>query len=215
MTETDFDRTGEDTGATTEGAEDTGGTVRQQASEIASATTTEAQNVAATAKHEASAVVDDIGTQARRVADEATTQLKRQGDEQLHKLAGTIGDLSQELRRMGDAGGDGTATGIVTDAAAMLDRLGGRLIEGGLDGAMRDVKRYARNRPGMFLVAAAGAGFVAGRIVRNVDRSALTGSDDNDAGRATTPPSALVAGPASTTPMPRSIPGATSEAGTV
>ena len=232
MTETDFDRIGEPAGATTEGADDPHG-VRQQASEVASATALEAQNVATSAKEEVSAVIGGAGTQVRRVADEATTQLKRQGDDQLNRLAGTIGDLSQELRRMGDAGGDGTAAGIVTDAATMLDRLGGRLIEGGLDGAIRDLKRYARNRPGMFLMAAAGAGFVAGRIVRNVDRSALTGSD-SDRAEAMPPPTALGTGPASTSgglpgtgappgttglvagptrPMPNPTPGTTPDAG--
>jgi vacuolar-type H+-ATPase subunit H len=199
MTDTESSRTEVAAGATTQQEEEsTAAKLRQQASDVASAGTQEMQHVASTAKQEAAAVVDDAGTQARRVVNEATTQLRRQGDEQVQRLAGTIGDLSQELRRMSDAG-DGTAAGLASDAAEMLDRFGGQLMRGGFDGALNDLRRYARNRPGVFLAAAVGAGFVAGRLVRNVDRSALTGSQpDADRAWQPTPSSGLVTGPAST-----------------
>ena len=200
MTDTESSRTGVVPGATQPDDESTASKLRQQASNVASSGTQEMQHVASTAKEEASAVVDDAGAQARRVVSEATTQLRRQGDEQVNRVAGTIGDLSRELRRMSAAGGDGTAAGLAGEAAGMLDRFERRLVDGGLDGAMTDLKRYARNRPAVFLAAALGAGFVAGRLVRNVDRQALTGSATGGDGTGSAPPAnELVSGPASTT----------------
>jgi hypothetical protein len=199
MTETEFSRTGAVSAAEPE-EEGAAARLRQQASDVASTGTQEAQHVASTAKEEASAVVSDAGTQARRVVNEATTQLRRQGDDQVNRLAGTLGDLSQELRRMSAAGGEGTAAGLAGDAADLFDRLGGRLIEGGLDGTMNEVKRFARNRPAVFLAAAAGAGFVAGRLVRNVDRSAFGGGQPSgDGSGQARQQDDLVTGPASST----------------
>ena len=42
-----------------------------------------------------------------------------------------------------------------------------RLEDRGIEGVVDDVSRFARRRPGVFLLAAAGAGFVVGRFVRS------------------------------------------------
>ena len=42
-----------------------------------------------------------------------------------------------------------------------------RLEDRGIEGVVDDVARFARRRPGVFLLAAAGAGFVVGRFVRS------------------------------------------------
>src|SRR3712207_8459580 len=36
---------------------------------------------------------------------------------------------------------------------------------------LEDLKRFARQRPGVFVLGALGAGFLAGRVLRTVDRS--------------------------------------------
>jgi len=203
MTETQTGASGTSEG-TRQAAGEVAETAKQEAAGVASAGTQGVQQVAATAKQEAAGVVQDATTQARRVVSEATSQLQQQGDEQLQRLAGTVGDLSDELRRMSQAGGDGPATGLAAGAADLLDRLGGRLVEGGLQGTVDELKRFARNRPGLFLAAAAGAGLVAGRVVRNVDRGAITSGSDNGSSPSQDP--ALVSGPLSST---GALPGAT------
>jgi hypothetical protein len=58
-----------------------------------------------------------------------------------------------------------------------------RLESGGLEGVLRDVSSYARRRPGMFLLSAAGVGFLAGRLTRAAragsDGGSSSGSDRN------------------------------------
>ena len=45
-------------------------------------------------------------------------------------------------------------------------RLASRMEQGGAQGVVDDVTRFARRRPGAFLAGAAGVGFVVGRLVR-------------------------------------------------
>ena len=60
------------------------------------------------------------------------------------------------------------------------DRLGGvagRMQDRGLDGMVDDVQDFARRRPGLFLAAAAGAGFAAGRLFRGAKADAESSGD--------------------------------------
>ena len=45
-----------------------------------------------------------------------------------------------------------------------------------------DVKRFARQRPGVFVLGALGAGFLAGRVLRNVDTSSIAEAAKSGAG---------------------------------
>ena len=49
---------------------------------------------------------------------------------------------------------------------SQLRRLASRMEQGGAQGVVEDVTRFARRRPGAFLAGAAGVGFVVGRLVR-------------------------------------------------
>src|SRR5690606_32119711 len=105
----------------------------------------------------------DAAEHARRLVGETRSQLRTQAAEQTDRLSGTLRDVSDQLRSMAD--GTGAAPGLVTDVtsdlASRTSSLASRLDEGGLDAAIDDVKRFARNRPVLFLAAAAGVGFVA------------------------------------------------------
>jgi hypothetical protein len=95
--------------------------------------------------------------------------------EQTERLSGSLRQASDQLRAMGQ--GRGAPSGVVSDLTNQLadvtGGMAGRLESGGLDGAIADVKRFARNRPAVFLAAAAGAGFVVGRLLKAVDTRAV------------------------------------------
>jgi hypothetical protein len=48
-----------------------------------------------------------------------------------------------------------------------------RFEQRGIDGVLTDVKHFARRHPAQFVLGAAAAGFVVGRLVRNVDTGAI------------------------------------------
>jgi hypothetical protein len=67
--------------------------------------------------------------------------------------------------------GRGEQTGLAGPRAGAADggrRAAGYLDERGLDGAIEELQRFARRRPGVFLAGAALAGFAAGRIAKAV-----------------------------------------------
>jgi hypothetical protein len=129
----------------------------------------------------AGAVRDEAATQLSTVRDEAMTRAQDlmheargratdQADQGTHQLADALVAAGRELTAMADASDE---DGPVTHAARELGRratdMGERLQQGGYRALAGDLKGFARERPGTFLLAAVGAGFAVGRIVRNAD----------------------------------------------
>jgi hypothetical protein len=56
----------------------------------------------------------------------------------------------------------------MSEGAQAANRFASRLDEGGIERAVADVRSWARRNPGGFLLGAAVAGFVAGRLARNL-----------------------------------------------
>lgn len=141
---------------------------KDKAAEVAATAGDQAREVAGTARSEAAAVVSEAGTQVRALAEEARTALRRQAADGASRAAEAVDQVAGRLRAL--AAGDTEAAGDVPRYVGDLgDRLGGvadRLQERGVDGLVDDVQRFARRRPAVFLAAAAGAGFAAGRLFR-------------------------------------------------
>jgi vacuolar-type H+-ATPase subunit H len=162
------------------------------ASEVASTAKDRAMEVAETATDEAKAVAQDAAAHARRVVDETRDRLRTQASEQTDRLTETLREMAGQLRSMVE--GRGAAPGMISDLASQLastaNRTASRLDEGGLDAAIGDAKRFARNRPGAFLAMAVGAGFVAARLIKAADTHALAqaAKPSSDAGGATDTP---------------------------
>jgi hypothetical protein len=154
------------------------------AAEVASTAKDRAAEVSGAAGAEVKAVAQDAAAHARQLVDETRGQLRTQASEQTDRLTGTLRDVAAQLQSMAE--GRGAATGVVGDVTSQLastaQRAASRLDEGGLDAMVADVKRFARNRPGVFIAAAVGAGFVAGRLIKAADTHALIDAAKPDAG---------------------------------
>ena len=74
---------------------------------------------------------------------------------------------------MADSADEGLAPDLVRQASSAIGDLAGRLDYGGLDTLVADLKRFARNKPGTFLLGAAAAGVIAGRLARASDIGSL------------------------------------------
>ncbi len=146
---------------------------KDEAGNVASTAKEEAAAVARTAVEEAKHLGAEASQQAKHVLSDARQQLQAQAEEQSQRLAGAVGDLGQQLRSMAAAGDSGLARDLMTQAADTAQRLSQQLQQGGIDRTIQDAKRFARNRPGMFLLGAAAAGFAAARVARTADTSAL------------------------------------------
>jgi hypothetical protein len=141
---------------------------RRRAEEVAGSAQGEAAAVAGDAREQAAAVASEVSHQAQNLVAEAKHAVEGQAREQTDRLAGTIEGFGEKLQALahGDADQAGEMGNYVDELGQRLTGVGERLEARGIDGMVDDVQRFARRRPGMFLVSAAAAGFLAGRLVR-------------------------------------------------
>jgi len=177
---------------------------KQQASSVGHGAAEAGQHVAGVAKQQGSEVIGEAGRQARDLAQQAQSQLKEQAGAQQQKLAGSLRSLSDELHSMAS---NSEQPGVATDLAREASQRTGALA-GWLDGrepsdVMDEVARFARRRPGAFLAAAAGVGFLAGRLTRGLQANASSSSDSSaTTGQRRYPAPSSALPPPTTAPLP-------------
>jgi hypothetical protein len=142
-----------------------------------------ARDVADRGKHDAADVARVARSETAELAHRTTSEARRRADEQAGKLASMLGGLAEELDQVASTSSarGGNVAGVARDGAAVSRRVAERLDQGGVDGVLDDVRRFARRRPAMFLAASFGVGLVLGRFTRNADLAQLA-QDSRDAG---------------------------------
>lgn len=153
---------------------------KEQASQVASSATEKAGQVAQTTKEQAQEVVAEATAQARNLAGELKTQVNEQAGTQRDRLVEQLRSMSDELTQM--VYGGGSQSGVASEVASQLSTRAHDLA-GYLDGKepgdiLIAVQNYARRKPGTFLIGAAVAGMVAGRLTRGA-RAAAASSEDS------------------------------------
>ena len=139
----------------------------------------QATNVAGSAQDKAKDVANEAQDHARRLVVDARSRARDQAEDQTARASEAARDASRQLSDMADgADQDSYLTSLTRDGANRLDRIATRLDEGGLDGAIEEVRRFGRQRPGAFIAVAFGAGLLAGRVLRNADTTALKDAAD-------------------------------------
>jgi hypothetical protein len=176
---------------------DTATQTNERSRELAEAAGTakdQAATVASDARAQASQVAAEAKAQARNVVGDARQQLREQADAQASKVVDSMRRVSDEFRALTEGRTEEATTvrRYVQDATGKIDELASHLDATGVDGLVDDVQRFARRRPGAFLLAAAGAGFLAGRFFRSVqdDPAGDDAFDPTRVGTATAPRSA-------------------------
>jgi hypothetical protein len=172
MSTTNFSQ---DPGATpngfTEGAsEDTSGAkddAKDQAKQAAGTAADQGKHVAGVAQDEVKNVAAEAQNQLRGLLDEATTQVDEQSKAQKSRLAETVRTFGDDLESMrGQGQQDGVAAQVVQQVAGQARSLAAHLDDREPTELLDDVRRFARRRPGTFLLGALAAGVVVGRVTR-------------------------------------------------
>ena len=188
--------------------------VQERAQGAASTATDEGRHVAGVAQEEASKVASEAAQQVKGVADDALSQVADQMSEQARtqrdRVVGLLQSFGDDLGRMVEQADDSSlatqaAREAQTRARALGDRLDGR--EPGE--LLEDLRGFARQRPGTFLLGALAAGVVAGRLLRGARDGAVAASAEPP--RATGPeygaPPSASGVPTTNPPMPSATPG--------
>lgn len=139
------------------------------AGDAASTAGDEAKRVAAEAKTQARSVVEEAKGQASGLIDQTRDELRAQADARSANAAGALHTLSDRLQALADGrpGEAGPLAGYLDEARGQVSGFADRLERDGVQGVVTDVSDFARRRPGLFLLAAAGTGFLVGRLVRS------------------------------------------------
>jgi hypothetical protein len=126
--------------------------------------------VASTAADQAKEVVGEAKNQAQDLVQQGRSQLRQQAVSQQHKAAEGLQGLAQQLRGMaqGEAPAPGPARDLLEQATGYVEQFAHRLQNREPADLLDDVRSFARRRPGTFLLGAALAGVLAGRLTSGV-----------------------------------------------
>ena len=157
----------------------TAGVVKDQASDLGHSSVQAGKHVADVAREQASGVAAEAGRQGRDLLQQAQGQLEEQAARGQQRLADRLLSLSDELRSMADASGQGgMAAGLAHQVASRVGDAGQWLGDRKPGQVVDEMQSFARRKPAVFLTLAAGAGLVAGRLTRGLKDAS---SDDSAA----------------------------------
>ena len=142
--------------------------VKDQASDLANSGVQAGKHVGDVAREQASGVAAEAGRQGRNLLEQAQGQLHEQAAEGQQRIAQKLLSLSDELRSMAENSNQGVAVDVTQQAASRVRDAGHWLEKREPGQVVNEVQSFARRRPGLFLVLAAGAGLVAGRLTRGL-----------------------------------------------
>src|SRR6478672_6170858 len=142
---------------------------KEEASNVAGEAASAAQGVAQTAKDEAANVAHEAKANAQDLLEQAKSGLTSQAGTQQQKAAEGIRNISTQLHSMASAPDQqGMASDLVRQAAERTSSMATWLENREPGDLLNEVQRFARNKPGTFLLLAAGAGVLAGRLTRGL-----------------------------------------------
>lgn len=146
---------------------------KEEAADVARTAAGSAQNVAQTAKEEAANVASEAKAGAQDLLHQAREGLTSQAGTQQQKAAEGIRNISSQLHSMASAPDQqGVASDLIRQAAERTSSMATWLENREPGDLLTEVQRFARNRPGTFLLLAAGAGVLAGRLTRGLTAGA-------------------------------------------
>jgi hypothetical protein len=166
--------------------QDTTQLVKDQASDLANSSVQAGKHVGDVAREQASGVAAEAGRQGRSLLEQAQGQLQEQAAEGQHRIAQKLLSLSDELRSMAENSSQGVAVDVTQQAASRVGDAGHWLEKREPGQVVSEVQSFARRRPAVFLMLAAGAGLVAGRLTRGL-KDATAGDSTETAMPATAP----------------------------
>jgi hypothetical protein len=154
--------------------------VKDEASNVAGHAAAAAQGVADTAKEEVANVASEVKSSAQDLLSQAKTGLTGQAGTQQQKAAEGIRTISSQLQSMAEAPDQqGIASDLIRQAAQRSEGVASWLENREPGDLLAEVQRFARNRPGTFLLLAAGAGVLAGRLTRSLTAGATSQTAGN------------------------------------
>jgi hypothetical protein len=147
--------------------------LKGEAAQVAGHAASAVQGVAETAREEVANVASEAKSGAQDLLSQAKSGLSSQAGSQQQKAAEGIRTISSQLQSMADGPDQqGIASNLIRQAAERSESVASWLENKEPGDLLGEVQKFARNRPGTFLLLAAGAGVLAGRLARGLQAGA-------------------------------------------
>jgi len=154
---------------------------RDEAADVAKTAANKGGEVAGTVGEQASRVAQETKQQARNLLHESREQLSGQARQGQQKAAEGLRTLATQLQQMSEKTEDGGVASEVARQVADRTHSAASWLENRQPGDLLDeVRRFARRKPGVFLLGAALAGVAVGRLTRG---AIAAQSDDTGGGQ--------------------------------
>lgn len=177
--------TGATSGSSDGSSDEQSGTVdtaKEQAGAVAENAKQAGAQVAGTAKEQATNVAVEAKSQARDLLHQTRGEVSDQAATQQQRVASGIRSLGDELKSMAsNSEQQGVASDLAQRAAHHSHRIASFLEDREPGDVLAEVSSFARRRPAAFLLMAAGAGLLAGRLTRGVVADAQSDRGDDTA----------------------------------
>jgi len=171
---------------------------RDEAASVKDTAVGATQQVAGVAKQEVGNVASEAGYQAKNLVNQALGEVRSQAGQQQQRLAEGVHSVSKQLGSMASSSdAPGPLADLAQQAAAKGGELAHWLENREPSDLLEELKSFARRRPVAFLLGAALAGVVAGRLTRG-----LTANASDQKALESTPTRALTTQPQPTTYAP-------------
>ncbi len=159
------------TGSTTTTDQSTADVAKDEAMNVQQTAVQAGSQVAATATDQAKEVVHETQRQAKDLLDQGRSQVREQAITQQQKAGQSLNSLAMELRGLADgtsSGAPGPARDLLQQASGLVDDFAHKLQTRDPGELLDEVRSFARRKPGLFLLGAAAAGVLAGRLTSGV-----------------------------------------------
>lgn len=141
---------------------------RDEGFEVAQHAKDAAGQVGSTVRDEAAHVTHETAAQARHVVRDVRERVVAEAEEQATRVSKQLGRIADELGDMaGNAPSGSMSAGAIRSAADTSRQAARFLDERGAQGLLDSARDYARRKPGTFLLGAAVAGFLVGRVAKS------------------------------------------------
>lgn len=148
------------------------GSAREQAARVTGEAAAAGAHVADVSKDQAHRVASEAKKQAADVLAETRTQLTGQAAEQQARVASGLRSISDELTEMARSTAESSEGGVASDLVQQAAQRAGTAatwLDARDPGSLlREVRDFARRKPGTFIALAATVGVLAGRLTRSV-----------------------------------------------
>ncbi|TFV64560.1 hypothetical protein E4P41_01445 [Geodermatophilus sp. DF01-2] len=180
--------TGATSGTTTARTTDspsTGDVAKGEARNVGQTAKEAGNQVASTATDQAKGVAQETKQQAQDLVQQGRTQLREQAVSQQQKAAEGLQGLASQLRGMveGNEPAPGPARDLLEQATGKVEEFAGWLQNREPADLLDEVRSFARRKPGTFLLGAALAGVVAGRLTSGVKAAHSDSGSSNTGGQ--------------------------------